>query len=371
MTALIIAITLTLGISAICSLLEAFILSTSITDIESFKKEHPKMGALLEFYKLNLDETSSAILTLNTIANTAGATVVGALATKASERLDVGVISAFMVFGILIFSEILPKNFGVAYRRSLQFYLVYPLMLVRWAMKPLAFLAGLMLRFFITKELPSEEEQEEEIRLLAERSAQTGVLSDSERDLIANALSLDDVSIESLMTPRTVVTFLKSTFTVDEVCRDLNNIPFARIPIYGENIDSIHGIVRRRDILEAFRENQVESTMVELSQDALFLPETASGLQALQAFMRNQQQIAVVVDEYGSTAGVITMEDIVEHLIGQEIYEESDVAVDMRELAKKKAEKSPPATPDPAPKVIPNLPDGNFRGNNNPNLRTK
>jgi len=356
MTALIIAIGLTLGVSAFCSLLEAFILSTSISEVESFKKEHPKMGAMLERFKLDLDETSSAILTLNTIANTAGATVVGALATKASERLDVGVVSAFMVFGILIFSEILPKNLGVAYRRNLQFYLVYPLLLVRWAMKPPATMAGLMLRLFMNKEEPSEEEQEEEIRLLAERSAQTGVLSDSERDLIANALSLDDVSIESLMTPRTVVTFLRSTLTVDEVCRDLNNIPFARIPIYGESIDVIHGIVRRRDILEAYRENQLECTMVELSQDALFLPETASGLQALQAFMRNQQQIAVVVDEYGSTAGVITMEDIVEHLIGQEIYEESDVAVDMRELAKKKAEKSPPVTPDPAPEALAELP---------------
>jgi CBS domain containing-hemolysin-like protein len=261
-----------------------------------------------------------------------------------------------MVFGILIFSEILPKNLAVAYRRNLQFYLVYPLLLVRWTMKPPATLARLMLKLFMNKEEPSEEEQEEEIRLLAERSAQTGVLSDSERDLIANALSLDDVSIESLMTPRTVVTFLRSTLTVGEVCRDLNNIPFARIPIFGESIDVIHGIVRRRDILEAYRENQMECTMVELSQDALFLPETASGLQALQAFMRNQQQIAVVVDEYGSTAGVITMEDIVEHLIGQEIYEESDLAVDMRELAKKRAEKSPPVTPDPEPEVIAEVP---------------
>lgn len=358
MTALLIAVLLTLGVSAFCSLLEAFILSTTLADVESFKRDHPRMGALLERFKVDLDETSSAILTLNTIANTAGATVVGALATRASARIDVGLVSAGMVFGILIFSEILPKNLGVVYRKSLQFYLVYPLMLVRWAMKPIAALARLVLRMLVNKEPPSEEEQEEEIRMLAERSAQSGVLSDSERDLIANALSLDDVSVESLMTPRTVVMFLRAGLTVDEVCEDLKNLPFARFPIYGESLDDIKGIVRRRDLLQVYSEDKGSCEVGELRQEALFLPETASGLQALQAFIRNQQQIAVVVDEFGSTAGVITMEDIVEHLIGQEIYEPSDIAVDMRELAKKRAEKAPPVTPDPIPESDPERDNG-------------
>ncbi len=347
MTELFIAIGLTLGISAFCSLLEAFLLSTTMAEVESFKRQHPRLGSLLERFKLELDETSSAILTLNTIANTAGATVVGAFAAKATARIDVGIVSAGMVLGILIFSEILPKNLGVAYRKSLQPYLIYPLAFVRFSMKPLSGVAGVALRYIITKEAPTEEEQEEEIRMLAERSAESGVLSDNERDLIANALSLDDVSVDSLMTPRTVVCFLQEALTVDEVCQDLKNIPFARLPIYNDTIDDITGIVRRRDILQAFSEGQGEQKLHELRQDALFLPETASGLQALQQFMRTHQQIALVVDEYGSTAGVITMEDIVEHLIGQEIYEDSDLAVDMRELAKKRAEKSPPVTPDP------------------------
>lgn len=346
MTELLIAIGLTLGISAFCSLLEAFLLSTTMAEIESFKRVHPRLGNLLERFKLELDETSSAILTLNTIANTAGATVVGALAAKATMRIDVGFVSAGMVIGILIFSEILPKNLGVAYRKSLQPYLVYPLAFVRLTMKPLSGVAGVALRYIVTKEAPTEEEQEEEIRMLAERSAESGVLSDNERDLIANTLSLDDVSVDSLMTPRTVVSFLQEGLTVGEVCQDLKNIPFARLPIYNDTIDDITGIVRRRDILQAFSEGRDGVHLHELRQDALFLPETASGLQALQQFMRTHQQIALVVDEYGSTAGVITMEDIVEHLIGQEIYEDSDLAVDMRELAKKRAEKSPPATPD-------------------------
>jgi CBS domain containing-hemolysin-like protein len=346
MTTLILAIVFTLGISAICSLLEAFILSTTIAEIQSLKKARPRMGDHLEQFKTGIDETSSAILILNTIANTAGATIVGALAARQLDSTTLGFLMGGMVFGILFFSEIVPKNLGVAYRKPLQAYLVYLLLLVRILMKPFSLLAKQLLRVIVPREEPTEEEQEEEIRLLAERSAQSGALSDDERDLISNALSLDDVSVESIMTPRTVVTFLKCSLTVGEICRDLKNIPFARLPVYGESIDDIVGIVRRRDILEANSEGKAELSMKELKSDALFIPETASGLQALQQFMKKHQQIALVVDEYGSTAGVITMEDIVEHLLGDEIYEESDIAVDMRELAKKRAERLPSATPD-------------------------
>jgi CBS domain containing-hemolysin-like protein len=216
-------------------------------------------------------------------------------------------------------------------------------------MKPFSLFATQMLTAIVTHEQPTEEEQEEEIRLLAERSAQSGALSDDERDLISNALSLDDVNVEEMMTPRTVVTFLQEDLSVEEVCREFANIPFARLPVYGENIDSIVGIVRRRDILEANGEGKADLTMKDLKAAALFVPETASGLQALQQFIKKHQQIALVVDEYGSTAGVITMEDIVEHLLGEEIYEESDMAVDMRELAKKRAERMPSVTPDVNP----------------------
>lgn len=346
MAALILAIVFTLGVSAICSLLEAFILSTTMAEVESLKKEHPRLGKMLEHYKVDIKETSSAILTLNTIANTAGAMMVGAIAARVLQSTWLGVLSAGMVLGILIVSEIIPKNVGVAYRKQLQLYVVYPLWFVRLIMKPFSLFATQMVTAIVSHEEPTEEEQEEEIRLLAERSAQSGALSDDERDLISNALSLDDVNVEEMMTPRTVVTFLHEDLSVEEVCREFANIPFARIPVYGENIDSIVGIVRRRDILEANGEGKGDLTMQDLKAQSLYVPETASGLQALQQFIKKHQQIAVVVDEYGSTAGVITMEDIVEHLLGEEIYEESDIAVDMRELAKKRAERMPDVTPD-------------------------
>lgn len=344
MVTLTVAIVATLGISAFCSLLEAFILSTTLAEIEGLRQRDPSKGRRLEKYKIEMDETSSAILTLNTVANTAGAMVVGMLAERVFDSFWLGVLSALMVLGILLFSEIIPKNLGVAYRRQLQPWLVYPIWLVRLAMKPFSFFTKHMLTVIAPKEEQTEEQQEEEIRLMAERSAQSGALSDSERDLISNALSLDDVSVESIMTPRTVVTFLQQDLTVEEVLRNLRNIPFARLPVYGATLDEVTGVVRRRDILEANGDGHIDLTMKQLKSDPLFVPEAASGLQALQLFMQKHQQIAVVVDEYGSTAGVITMEDIVEHLIGHEIYEDSDMAVDMRELAKKRARRLPSAS---------------------------
>ncbi|MCD8482822.1 MAG: hemolysin family protein [Verrucomicrobia bacterium] len=344
MDLLITAIVITLGLSAICSLLEAFILSSSTAEVEALKRERPRMGLLLEKFKHEMHETSSAILTLNTVANTAGSIVVGALAADVFDSKGVGILSAVMVFGILVFSEILPKNLGFTFRKEIQVYVIYPLLVVRFAMKPFSWMAKKLLQKMLHQEVPTEEEQEQEILLLAEKSAETGALQDSERTLISNALTLDNIAVEEIMTPRTVVTFLSKSSTVADVCRDFRNIPFARLPVYGESLDDIHGVVRRRDILQASSEDKEHLTVESLMQDVLFVPETASALDALEQFLKKHQQFAVVVDEFGSTAGVVTMEDVVEHLIGREIYEDSDLAVDMRELAKKRAEKAPPLT---------------------------
>lgn len=344
MTALIIAITLTLTASAFCSLLEAFILSISSAEVEGLKKQFEVRGRMLERFKDGLDETSSAILTLNTVANTAGATVVGALADSVV-AVSLVFVSIFMTVGILIFSEVIPKNLGVAYRREIAPFAVYGLWIVRLAMRPVSFAFKRLLTAIVHLEKPTAKEQEDEIRLLAEKSVRSGALSDSERELISNALSLDDLRIEAIMTPRTVVTFMLGDATVAEVCQDFKNIPFARMPVYGESVDEIIGVVRRRDILQAFSEDKDDVTMRELMQEVVFAPETASALDALQLFLKKHQQFAVVVDEYGSTVGVISMEDIVEHLIGSEIYEASDVAVDMRELAKKRAQRRIGLTP--------------------------
>ena len=339
MITLIFAIAFTIGISALCSMLEAMILSTTTAEIEALKNRSFRRGQLLEKFKTDIAGTSSAILSLNTIANTLGATLVGWLAAVQFPQSQ-NVLLAFAVgmsIGILIFSEIIPKNVGVLYRIELQRQLVYPLHWVRQIMRPVSWLCELTLRIFV-KQRDVIESSDKEIALLAERSAKKGILSTDESDMITNALKLNEIMVRDVMTPRTVVTAVDKEATISDITKKYNNIPFARIPVYTESIDNVVGIVRRRDLLSAKAEDCDGITMGTLMHDTVFTPENATILDALRLFLKHHQQLAIVVDEFGSMAGVISMEDIVEQILGQEIFEKDDIAVDMRELARKRKE---------------------------------
>ncbi|MBH54295.1 MAG: hypothetical protein CMI18_08100 [Opitutaceae bacterium] len=336
MTTLTLAVVLTVGVSAFCSVLEAMVLSTTTAEIESMANKSAKWGNLFKPIIAEIDDTISAILTLNTIANTAGASVVGTLAAEIYGSSAVGIVAAIMTFMILIFSEIIPKNVGVAYRPWIQPLSVYPLVAIRFLMKPVTYFTRSFVRLLVKEHETSSEEAEEEIKLLAEKGAKEGKLRSAEADVISNTLTLDDVAIDDIMTPRTVVYALEQDQTIGEVFKEFNNIPFARIPVYTETIDNVVGYVRRRDLLQAVADDAHDTQLEELMDQALFVPETANGADTLQSFLAKQQQLAIVVDEFGSVTGVVTMEDIIEHILGREIFEKDDVAVDMRELARAK-----------------------------------
>jgi CBS domain containing-hemolysin-like protein len=246
----------------------------------------------------------------------------------------------------LVFAEVVPKNIGVSYRRALQPHVVYPLAFLRNALRPVTYLCNFVVRFFI-RSPEQNHTSDEEIILLAEKGAQEGTLTKNESTLIANALALDEVRVSEIMTPRTVVTAIRKNATVGEVFLEFPNIPFARMPVYGRNLDDITGLVRRRDLLKAKAANQDLELIEKLSQEIHFIPETVTVANALQVFLKTHQQLLVVVDEFGSTAGVVTMEDVMEQLLGREIFEKDDVAVDMRELARAKSQKQsrPPRRP--------------------------
>jgi magnesium and cobalt exporter, CNNM family len=334
----VLAIIATLAVSFLCSLTEAVILSTTVLEVETLKRDHPKSGLLLERMKTGIDETISAILTMNTIAGSLGSATIGALG---SQLLSERVFALFMVgYGItlLICAEVLPKNLGVAHRKTLQRYLAAPIWILNRSLRPVTYLANLAVRPFV-RPPHNLEKSDEEILLLAERGAQQGTLSRSESSIITNALSLDDVRVSEIMTPRTVVTALQKNATISEVFQEFPNIPFARIPVYGKNLDDIVGLVRRRDLLKSKANDQDLDLVEKIMQEVQFIPETVTVANALQAFLKAHQQLLVVVDEFGTTAGVVTMEDVMEQLIGREIFEKDDVAVDMRELARSKLQK--------------------------------
>lgn len=332
----ILAIAFTIGVSALCSILEAMILSTTTAEIEGLKKTHPPRGQKLEKYKLELEETSSAILSLNTIANTLGATMVGGLAVKIWPE-DANIlfkISSAMALAILFFSEIIPKNMGVLYRPALQPILIYPLTWVCAIMAPLSGIVAVLVRMLL-KPAETTTDSDEEILLLAEKSAKEGTLTSNEREVIHNALSLDEVLVDKVMTPRTVLYAINEEETVGSLFEKESNLPFARIPTYRDDTENITGIVRRRDILSAKAKDQDDLSISDMASEAIYIPDNVTIDDALQILLKKHQQLAIAVDEFGTISGVITMEDVIEHIIGQEIFEDDDPAIDMRELARR------------------------------------
>jgi CBS domain containing-hemolysin-like protein len=332
---LILAIVATLTTSFVCSLFEALVLSTTVAEIEALKKIRPRRGQRLEALKLGIEETISAILTLNTIVNSLGSVVIGAIGAKLYGEKALVIITVAFGTLLLVGAEVLPKNIGVIYRRQLQPYVVYPLWYLRRVLLPITYLCNVVVRFFIREPVDAHQ-SDEEIILLAERGAQQGTLTKSESNIIANALSLDNIRVSEIMTPRTVVTALRKSATVGEVFREFPNLPFGRMPVYGRNLDDIVGLARRRDLLKAKANDQDLAPVESLVHEIHFIPETVTVANALQTFLKTHQQLLIVVDEFGATAGVVTMEDVMEQLLGREIFEKDDVAVDMRELARSK-----------------------------------
>jgi len=335
---LVLAVALTIGISSLCSILEAMILSVTSAEIEHFKERSGKWGNLLEKYRQEIDETSSAILSLNTIANTLGATLVGGLAEKSfgGGENSLFIFACGMTLGILFFAEILPKNLTVSYRADMLGFLIPPLVVVRFCMSPFSKICKVTMRAMVPEKEKLGTEDENEIILLVQKGAKEGTLTNEESDWVTNALKLDGVKVSEIMTPRTVVLALDEALSVEEAFQKHPNIPFARIPIYSDNIDHITGIVRRRDLLNSMVAGKNQLTLGEHAQETLFTPENASADKALRLLLSEHCQLSVVVDEFGSVTGVLALEDIVESILGQEIFEPDDLAVDMRELAKRK-----------------------------------
>jgi CBS domain containing-hemolysin-like protein len=336
--ALPLVIVFTIGTSFLCSLCESIVLSTTIAEIEALKRTRPRRGALLEVLKREIDATISAILTLNTAANSIGSIMVGALVVRLYGGGALAAVSLGFGAVLLVFSEVLPKNIGIAHRRGLQPFVVYPIGWLRRVLLPVTWFCARVVRPFVGPPAKLHGSQEE-IILLAERGAEEGTLTRSESSIIANALSLDNVRVSEIMTPRTVVTALHRASSVAEVFTEHATLPFGRMPVFGKNMDDVVGIVRTKDLLRAKAQDQDAGLVEQFMQEAQFIPETATVGNALQQCLKAHTKMLVAVDEFGATTGVVTMEDVFEHLIGREIFEKDDVAVDMRELARTRVQK--------------------------------
>ena len=322
-----------LGISFICSLLEATLLSAPIASLSVMANAGNRGAAKLRELKQDrIDDAISAILTLNTVANTLGATLAGAQAAHYFGSAWVGVFSGVLTFLILIVSEIIPKTLGVVYSRPLSSIVGHSLQALTMAMSPV-----LLFSRAITRVLTRGRKltvSRGELSALIEAATHDGTISDEEARLFANLLRFNDIQVEDVMTPRTVTLMLPAETTIDDLLRRPEADAFSRIPLYAGSRDNVVGYVLQRDVWQAVARNGRRSrALSEFMRPISFVPELAKVGAALQEMLARREPIAMATDEYGGIAGLVTLEDITETILGAEIVDESDRVIDMRDAA--------------------------------------
>lgn len=324
---------LILLLSFLASSMEAALFSVTSVQIERML-EQKRSGALrLKANKDKIQESIVAVVILNNLANIAGSIFVGAIAGEVFGDLWVGVFSAVLTFGIILFGEVVPKTIGERHAADYARHTSGFVFLLRMFFKPLIVLINLLLRPFGASTDANARLDEDEIKVLARLSHRHGNILESESQLIRRVFQLDDIKARDIMTPRTVVFALKASLKLEDVADELYKASVSRIPVYNEDLDDIVGVVHIRDLLAALARGKGKKTLEDFADEVSFVPDTASADRLLGTFLKNREHIAIVVDEYGGMAGVLSLEDILEQLVG-EIVDEHDRDVDLRVRAR-------------------------------------
>jgi len=325
---------LALGVSFFCSIMEAVILSVTPSFVEALEQKSPKTGAKLRHLKANIDRPLAAILTLNTIAHTVGAAGVGAQALVVFGSAYVAITSAILTFLILIFSEIIPKTLGAFYWRRLVVFIARILPILIWLLYPLVLLSQ-KIAGWITSGKKAAVVNREELQAMTDLARKKGVFSEQESRILKNLLWAGKLKIKDVMTPRPVMFTLPADMTVGEVMKEYPAIKFSRIPIYNTNREDIHSFVLKNDIMVEDSRECSDTKLSSLARNILMVLEVANLMVIFEQFLNQREHIAMVVDEYGGLEGIVTMEDIVETLLGIEIVDETDVTIDMQAMARR------------------------------------
>lgn len=334
MTLLITYLVVAIGISFLCSILEAVLLSVTPAFVESQQEQHPRQSGVLLSVKENLDQSLSAILILNTFAHTMGAAGVGAQAVRVFGAQWESLVAFLLTLVILYFSEIIPKTLGATYWKKLAIPAAYTIAALVKLLLPFVWLASRMTRLF-----GGDKEgvvSRDELAALAKLGERHGTLGSQESQLMENILQLRATRTREILTPRTVVAALDASDTVSEGIAELGDSPFTRIPLYDGDLDTVEGLVFKSRILQAEREGSGDVRLSELAVPVFRVAEELPVLQLLDQFIKRREHMFVVEDSYGQTSGIVTLEDAVETLLGREIMDESDTVEDMQALAKSK-----------------------------------
>ncbi len=333
MELLIILFIAVIGISFLCSVLESVILSTNFTYISVLENKNPSTGKLLKKLKTDIDSSISSILILNTIANTLGATAIGVQAQNVFDgnKTLVMIVSIALTFAILFFAEIIPKTIGAVYWKELApiaaritrffVFITYPIILITQ---------------FVTKKIKGKDSGDslsrEELIHTTLLSEEEGVIGDLESDIIENTLTLNEIKIKDILTPRSVMYSVQKGTAIKDILEDKRTYKFSRVPIYEGTIDNIVGIVLTKKLFkQAVRDKS--ATMESIMTPVFTLNENIPVAKALNKFIQKKEHMFIVLDNYDQTEGLVTLEDCIETLLGLEIMDESDTTADMRSLA--------------------------------------
>ncbi len=331
MTLLILYFSLAILASFLCSILEAVILSISPAYVAVSAQKGRKSGILLAELKSNIDRPLAAILTLNTIAHTFGAAGVGAQVDRVFGSTYLSIASVILTFCVLVFSEIIPKTIGASNWKRLAPFSAFSIYYLIKVLYPFVLLSEA-----ISKMLKSGEHKKvtrEEMIVTAELGATEGTLRKKESLIIKNLLLLSNVYVYDIMTPRSVMMTLDANLTVGEVMEQFKPIRYSRIPVYQEGLDNIIGVIHRYKILEAASHDQSDKKLKDLMTPIHSIPEDLPVSACLDQLIQRQDHIFLVVDEYGMTMGIVTLEDSIETLLGVEIVDEFDSVADLRQFA--------------------------------------
>lgn len=334
MILLFIYLAIAIGISFLCSILEAVLLSVTPSFVEHLKIKRPKSGAVLAKVKGRLEASLSSILILNTFAHTMGAAGVGAQAIRIFGEKWETIIAVLLTLIILFFSEIIPKTLGATFWRTLAIPSAY---VIVWLIKityPLVWLSTRLTRLF--KRGKASGITREEIIALASLGHKGGSLLTKENEYLSNLLNLRELRTGEIFTPRTVVHMLHQDTTVTAALDHEKTRQFSRMPIYGETVDDIEGVVIKNDLYEAERNGHGDMAIINFMTPLTRVSEKLPIQQLLDMFIKSYMHMYLVEDEYGQTSGVVTLEDAIETLLGCEIVDESDEVTDMQTLARDK-----------------------------------
>jgi len=329
--------TVALGFSFLCSVAEAVVLSLSPSYIASLENEGKKSAALLKKTKGDIDRSLAAILTLNTIAHTVGAGGAGAEAAAYFGDKYVGVAMAVLTLLILFLSEIIPKTVGALYWRQLAPYAGHFVQVLIRLLFPLILVSEYLTKL-LTRGKTVHPFSREEFTALADIGAEVGQLDPKELRVLKNLFRFPSLCAEDIMTPRTVVFALQQDLTVHEFMQSDVEMGFSRIPIYAGDRDEVSGFVLKTDVLLNEHRQGGKAKLRDLKREIRAVQEKTSLSKVLEELLDNRAHILLVVDDYGGVEGLVTLEDVVETLIGFEIVDEADKIDDMRKLARQKWE---------------------------------